>query len=68
MDYVGAARDLPAGTILQASDLVIMEDEQHRHWQWDQVPFSGDESRFIDHKVLVFIPKRTLINKHDVSR
>jgi hypothetical protein len=30
-DYLGSARDLPVGTTIQTSDLVMIEDTQHRH-------------------------------------
>jgi len=61
---VGTTRDLPAGTVLQASDLERLDDTKCEHWAWaDSEQYTTDASQLIGRKILVPIPKNQLINK-----
>jgi hypothetical protein len=62
---IGAARNLPAGTILQASDLQRLEASRCEHFVWETScePYTTDASDLIGRTLLLSASKNDLIMK-----
>jgi hypothetical protein len=61
---VGAARDLPAGTVLQASDMERIDDTHCKHWAWSSSEqFTTDASELVGRKLLSPFKRHELLNK-----